>query len=47
MRQIKHSKIESKLFNKKHDKIKSEYDLDIFMHNLHRLIIDQHFNEVD
>lgn len=40
-------KIQRKIFNKKHDKIKSEYELDIFIHKLYRLIIDQSVNEVD
>ena len=29
-----------KIFNKKHDKIKSEYELDIYLHKLYTLIID-------
>lgn len=46
-KQIRDNKIQKKIFNKKHDKIKSEYELDIFIHKLYRLIIDQHVNEVD
>lgn len=45
--QIRETKIQKKIFTKKHDKIKSEYELDLFIHKLYRLIIDQHVNEVD
>jgi hypothetical protein len=45
--QIRETKITTKIFTKKHDKIKSEYELDLFIHKLYRLIIDQHVNEVD
>ena len=45
--QIRETKIQRKIFTKKHDKIKSEYELDLFIHKLYRLIIDQHINEVD
>jgi len=40
-KQIRESKIQNKIFNKKHDKIKSEYELDIYIYKLYRLIIDQ------
>lgn len=39
-KQMRESKILNKIYNKKHDKIKSEYELDIFIHKLYRLIID-------
>jgi hypothetical protein len=45
--QIRETKIQRKIFTKKHDKIKSEYELDLYIHKLYRLIIDQHINEVD
>ena len=38
--QVRNQKITKMIFNKKHDKIKNEYDLDIFIHKLYRLIID-------
>ena len=46
-KQLREMKIQRKIFNKKHDKIKSEYELDLYVHKLYRLIIDQHVNEVD
>ena len=45
--QLRETKITKKIFSKKHDKIKSEYELDLYIHKLYRLIIDQHINEVD
>ena len=46
-KQIRTNRIQKKIFNKKHDKIKSEYELDIFIHKFYRLIIDQNVDEVD
>ena len=40
-------KIQRKIFSRKHDQIKSEFELDIYIHKLYRLIIDQQVNEVD
>ena len=45
--QVRNHEIEKKLFERKHDKIKSEYELDIYIHKLTRLMIDQHVNPVD
>ena len=39
-RQIRTQAINNKIFQKKHDKIKSEYELDLYIHKLSRLIID-------
>lgn len=38
--QLRETKITKKIFSKKHDKIKSEYELDLYIHKLYRLIID-------
>jgi hypothetical protein len=45
--QLRELKIEKKIFTKKHDKIRSEFEIDLFIHKLYRLIIDQHVNDVD
>ena len=44
---VRNKLIYKMLFDSKYDKIKKEYVLDIYMHKLSRLIIDQQHNEED
>jgi PAS domain S-box-containing protein len=47
VKNIREKKIYQKVFDYRHDKIKSEYELDIYMNKLSNLSTDQQHNEVD
>ena len=46
-RQIRAAKLQHKIFKTKHDKIKSEFELDTYIHKLYRLTIDLQVSDVD
>ena len=45
--QIRERKILRMLYNKRHDKMKTEYQLDIYINKMYCLIIDSEINQSD
>ena len=42
--QVREKKILRMMYNKKHDKIRTEYQLDLYINKIYRLIIDSYIN---
>jgi hypothetical protein len=45
--QVRERKILRMMYNKKHDKIRTEYQLDLYINKIYRLIIDSDMNQSD